>query len=100
MNWGAQVPRGLQNARAKLTAPFYTGSSGSHACQSGASFSGVKFTAAGMRRSTASMPSANIPIACPLCEPELADTDHMPPGSTGLSAGKKRLARIRPAVMK
>ena len=53
-----------------------------------------------MCKSTAPMPSTNIPIVCPLCEPELADTDHMAPGSTARSAGKKRLARIRQALMK
>ena len=97
---GPPGPSKRTGHRAKVTTPIFTGSPGSHAFQSGAGFSGVKFTAAGMRKSTAPMPSANIPVVCPLYEPELADFDHMPPGSTGLSAGKKRLARIRPAVMK
>ena len=56
MTWGAQVPRGLQNARAKVTTPFFTGSPGSHACQSGASF---------IMRAALSFGPVNYPLCAP-----------------------------------
>jgi hypothetical protein len=59
---------------------------------------GVSFTTAGMSKSTLSMPSTNIPIVCPVCNPGLAEADHKLPG--GGAASTKRLPKIRPAVMK
>ena len=41
---------------------------------------GVKFTYAGMLTSTVAMPSTDVPIVCPLCEADLADPAHKPPG--------------------
>jgi hypothetical protein len=59
---------------------------------------GVSFTTAGMSNSTLSMPSTNIPIVCPVCKPDLAEATHKLPGVC--AASTKRLAKIRPAVMK
>ena len=61
--------------------------------------SAVKFTGAGMKNSTTNMPSTNMPIVCPLCEPALAEKVHMSPQSTG-ERSLKKLPAMRPAVMK
>ena len=60
---------------------------------------GVKFTHAGMSTSTVAMPSTNVPIVCPLCEPDLADPAHKPPGAPAVSPTKRKKT-ARPAVMK
>jgi hypothetical protein len=59
---------------------------------------GISFTTAGMSKSTLSMPSTNIPIVCPVCNPGLAEADHKLSGVC--AASTKRLPKIRPAVMK
>ena len=45
------------------------------------------------------MPSTNVPIVCPLCEPDLADPAHKPPGAPAVSPTKRKKT-ARPAVMK
>ena len=56
---------------------------------------GVKFKAKSLEKSTDGAPSTNRPVVCPLCHPELADPDHLPPGVT---QKKKRKTKYRPAI--
>jgi hypothetical protein len=59
---------------------------------------GVKFTASGMLKSTQNMPSTNVPIVCPACDPALADPMHLPPKTPAMA--KAKLPSCRRAVMK
>ena len=62
--------------------------------------SGVKFISAGMSKSTTTMPSTNIPIVCPVCEPALADAEHKLTSQVSDKKSTKKLPAMRPAVMK
>lgn len=57
----------------------------------------LKFTAKGMGTSSRNMPSSNIPIVCPACDPELAKDTHKLPGSV---TSTKRKPAWRKAVWK
>jgi len=58
----------------------------------------VKFTASGMSKSTQNLPSTNVPIVCPGCNPMFADPKHM--SSTTYNSEKVRAPVNRKAVMK
>ena len=59
----------------------------------------VRFTGAGMAKSTHNMPSTNTPFVCPGCDPDLADPSHLS-AAAAATKGKRKVPVNRKAVMK
>jgi len=55
---------------------------------------GVKFQMKTLEKSSSAAPSTNRPIVCPLCEPNLAEDNHL----SSSRGSKKNKAKVRPAV--